>query len=101
MVFTYGMCDKGVAAKNKAVSTVHQATVAVAAWNAQPEWKKKSEKFAAKKFIKKAYKEAGEAVEKAKETAEVAKEHPVKAAKATAKIAKKAHDDDDDDDDDA
>merc|ERR1712176_1443811 len=66
IMFTYGMCDKAEAAKHKAVAGVHDAAVAVAAWNAQPVWKRKSEKFAAKKFIKKAYKEAQEGVEKAK-----------------------------------
>merc|ERR1712176_1384434 len=89
IMFTYGMCDKGEAAKNKAVADAHDAAVAVAAWNAQPAWKKKSEKFAAKKFIKDAYKKAQEDVEEAKEEAVVAKEHPVKAAKDTAKATDK------------
>merc|ERR1712151_1120226 len=36
IMFTYGMCDKGLAAKNKAETAVHAATVAVAEWNALP-----------------------------------------------------------------
>merc|ERR1712187_1048599 len=83
------MCDKGEAAKNKAVAGVHDAAVAISEWNAQPAWKRKSEKFAAKKFIKKVYKEAQEGVENAKQEAAVAKEHPVKAAKDMAKATDK------------
>merc|ERR1712217_110611 len=82
IMFTYGMCDKGEAVKGKAVTAVHDASVAVNTWNNLPTWKKKAAKFSGKKFIKKAYNEAEEGVQMAKAEAQKAKEHPVKAAKA-------------------
>merc|ERR1711948_237977 len=82
IMVTYGMCDKGEAAKGKAQTAVHDASVAVNEWNNLPAWKKKAAKFSGKKFIKKAYNEAEVGVQKAKAEVQVAKEHPVKAAKA-------------------
>merc|ERR1711920_149989 len=82
IMFTYGMCDKGEAAKGKAVTAVHDASVAVNTWNNLPAWKKKAAKFSGKKFIKKAYNEAEEGVQMAKAGVKDAKEHPEKAAKA-------------------
>merc|ERR1712217_308310 len=92
-MFTYGMCDKAQAVKGKAQTDVHDAAVAVQAWNNQPGFVKKSEKFAAKKFLKKFFKKAEKVAADAKEDAAFAKEHPVKATedatKETAKLSKK------------